>query len=284
MHLTNEFVKKLKYNFIATALVLAAALIAVALISPAAGAESAAETEVNVQITGSTAPKLEVDSFTTTVSAMPIIITGLGDNLTQVQVYINGVMTEIIPLAVGNQAFNYNLNLSYGHYTVKLVGISAYTADNPEEQFQIIYQAPTEATDEAAKPSSGDKSISSSTTSNKGFVISDSPASSSDRNSAAKPQKPTKLPGWLVRVMIPLDIINPAQIDEAPRSIWRVIVLIFGLFLLVFAPVATSIYRNIRYRQLGWAKRPLPLFVQRRPNLWLRLVGGVLVVITFMFI
>lgn len=250
-------------------------------LGPIVNAESASN-KVNITISGSPAPNLQVGKISSTSGHSSVTITARVDNLTQVQIYVDGIYSTTVPLTVHDTFFSYDLILSEGIHTVKLVGISAYTSTYPEIEMTVEHRAPTTPgvidEDGEEKPDTPKSQISSRTQGG-GIVVGESP-----EGVETSKQPVIKLPKWAMDVLLTFDVVDPGRTSDTPRMIWRLTLITIGLFIVILARPALAIYRYIRYKVFGWHKRPLPLFLRKRPLFWLRVFGILLVLIVFMYI
>ena len=240
----------------------------------------AVDSQVSVDVDGSTAPDLQLDGSTSIVSSMPIILTGRVGNLTQIQVYVDGIYTETVPLTPSDTSFSYRLWISEGVRVVKFVGISAYTSTNVEQEVTVTYRVPP--VDAQPGATNQDALNSSSSSRNNGIIIGgnvDQPVPS-----PARPGPGIQTPTWIVRLLVPLDVINPARVEETPRTLWRIMLFTLGLPLLLFASSVLHISRSIHVARFGPAKRVIPLFFRKTPLRWLRLAGAVLLILAFLWV
>lgn len=245
----------------------------------------AVDAQVNVAIAGSTAPDMQLEGSTSVVSSMPIILTGRVSNLTQVRVLVDGIYTATIPLTPSDTSFSYSLWVSAGAHIVKFIGISAYTSTNVEQVVSVNY-APPPSTDTGSSGggSQNPSTINSGSSSHtNGIII----GNSSGEDIPTPPSSPNGIPSvpqWIIQLLVPLDLVNPARVDETSHTLGRFFLFGFGLALLVLTRPILLLYHYVRYRLVGWRKRPLPLFLRRSPLLSLRIIGALLLVAAFFWL
>lgn len=236
----------------------------------------ATDTTVQAALNGSPAPDLQLNlSSPATVAVMPVVVHGTVANLTQVQIYVDGNYSSTIPLTPSATSFDYSLNLNEGTHTVQFVGISAYTSSNPSVTVTIIYTPPV-----VPPPGGSSGTPSGGTSGSTGVTI----------GGAAVPdlQAPNLLtipmPGWLYKTLVFFDIINPNKPSDTSIMFWRFLLLMIGLFFVVFARLVLASYRKVRYDWLRWNKHPLTYILRRAPLFWIRLLGLMIIVYVFLFL
>ena len=275
----SSVIKNKVAHFLQHLLLAVACLCAAILLTKSPAGAVSGDTMINMSVTGSTAPSLVIAKTTSISTAMPVIIAGKVDNLTQIRVFIDGIFVATIPLGASDMEFSYALNVSVGLHTVKFVGISKYTSDNPEIEIKVNYRLPDQPSGVSTDTTAKRPTDSSNQASGGGVSI----GGQGSGGSPDKPQKPMyQLPTWLVQILVPLDVINPARIDETPKTLWRLVVLSAGLFLLVFTPLALTTYRRLRRTALGLNQRLAPIFLRRRPQFWTRVIGIGLLILVFL--
>ena len=71
-----------------------------------------------------------------------IVISGSIHNITQIMVYIDGVLYSTIPAAANQGTYSITLMLDPGKRTIKLVGVDAYSAAQVEQLVNVNYVPP----------------------------------------------------------------------------------------------------------------------------------------------
>ncbi len=236
----------------------------------------ATDTIVQAALNGSPAPDLQITlASPVTVANMPLLVTGTISNLNQIQVYVDGNYSSMIPLTPATTTFSYSLNLNSGTHTVQFIGISAYTSTNPSVTISVIYTPPVTppAGGSSGTPSGGGSGSNGVTIG--GAAVSDL-------------QTPNLLtipmPDWMYKTLVFFDIINPNKPSDTSTMFGRFLLLMIGLFFVVFARLVLASYRKIRYDWLRWNKRPLTYILRRAPLFWIRLIGLVIIVYVFLFL
>ena len=244
----------------------------------------ATDSAINVGVSGSPAPSLYISnpSSPVNVTSMPLNVDGVVNNLTQVQVYVDGAYSLTIPLTVTSEDFSYSLNLNEGDHSVKFVGISAYTSENPEVTITVSYKLPVvEPPNPPNNGSGGGKTPSQPGSSdNGGVVIGGAPIDSTDGSGMAG----VVMPQWLYRSLVFFDIINPNKVTDTGTMFGRFVLLLVALFLIIFARPTLWLYRYLRYDVLRLNKRPLTYILRRYPLFWIRSIGVVIAALVFIYL
>lgn len=242
-------------------------------------AYATADTSVQVVVnSGNVVPALAVNGggSTVTTEAMPLKLQGTLTAVSQIQVYVDGIFSVTIPIAIGETSFSYDLVIPGGSHTIKLVGITPFANISPSDSLTVVYQPPTQTP--ASNPSGSGSVI---TTTGGGAVITSTPSSSSVSLQA---QASSGLPGWLYNSLLTLDLVRPGQTKAATADIQRFSFISFGLLFTVFSRPVLASYRWIRYRWLGWRKHPLPDGLRRHPIGYIRATGLSLIAFVFLLL
>lgn len=72
-----------------------------------------------------------------------LVISGSIHNVTQIMVYIDGVLYTTVPTTTNQGSYSIALSLDPGQHTIKIVGIDAYTATQVEQLFTVKYVPPS---------------------------------------------------------------------------------------------------------------------------------------------
>lgn len=235
------------------------------------GTAYAADTSVNVNITGSTAPSLAVENPVPKSVKNPFfVIRARVTALTQVQIYMDGDYVTTVPLTPDETSFEYTLSLTGGTHDVTLIGIGAYGGENQTTAFSIAY-TPESPSPSATTPSGKSGMVGSPLG---GVIVGGSSLPSFEIPTWAK------LPGVnkLYEALVFADIVNPYRPDDTPLMLLRCGLAMLGLVLIAFARPVLASYRRARYGWLGWHKRPLPNLIRHHPLRTLRIVGVLLFV------
>ena len=213
------------------------------------------------------------------VEAMPVEITGIVKDLSQIQVYVDNVFAVTIPLDQGATTFSHNLIIPQGPHSVKFVGITPFANVNPTESIVITYTPVVSGT---TQPSD-----SSSVSPQKGGAVISRSGMSTTAMAAdyTQPSYATAMPSWLYSGLLALDIArsDDSNGSEVIKTLQRIVVVGISLLFIMFARPTLSFYRLIRYKWLGFNKRPLPSMVRKRPLLFIRSSGLLLFFSVLMF-
>lgn len=239
---------------------------------------SATSTIVQVGLSGSPASDIQLVGVTSplTVTDMPLVINGTTTNLTQVQVYVDGFYSATIPLTPSTTTFSYSLNLNSGSHTVQFLGISASGGTNPSVTITVVY------TPSVMPPTGGGGSSGSGTTTPNasGVTI----GGQLVPQVGGQNQLIVPIPGWFYSALVFFDILNPNSPGDMSVMVWRFLLILLGLFLVVFARPTLAFYRWLRYRVLYWNKHPLGRVLRDHPLFWIRLVGSIVIILVFILL
>lgn len=74
------------------------------------------------------------------VSSMPLTISGTVNNVTQIDITVDGNYSSTVPLSAGQTAYSTQVSLTAGTHTIKLTGNDVCGVQNPERTIVITYQ------------------------------------------------------------------------------------------------------------------------------------------------
>lgn len=237
----------------------------------------ATDSSINVGVSGSPAPALDVTNVSSPVTAttMPLAINGTVSSLTQIQIYVDGAYSSTIPLTPDATSFSYSLNLNQGTHSVEFLGISAYTTTNPSVTLSITYTPASSGggttnppSDSGGKPSGPD-----------GVVIGGEPVENGNNSGISG----VDLPNWLYQPLVFFDIINPSRATDTSSMLGRFVWVVVALFLIIFARPTLYLYRKVRYDWLHLDKRPLLYILRQHPLFWIRTLGVAIVIAVFIW-
>lgn len=267
MHLSVKSVsKKLQKN----SKLLLASFLAAALVSGGVPLFAAhAEDKVHV-VVGESALTLTNVTSPLRVTSTPYAITGKIRSLNQVQVYVDDVLADTIPLTLSDTELNYSLNVDPGEHEVRFVGISP-SGTNPSVTVAVAYDAPTTP----GTPSNPLPTGSSGT------------GGQSVQNSNTVPESRPLLESFnelFDKGIVALDFAKNGDRSMTPMMVTRFLLLLAGLIALVFAPWILGIYRTIRYKWLGLRKGKLPKTLRRHPLAYIRWTGVALILFVLLLL
>lgn len=130
---------------------LAAVVVAIGLGVQAAPAVFAVDEAVTVTVRDGLPSTIAVDQLPQSgvIQHSSITLQGTIHNVTQIMVYIDGVLYSTVPTTIGQSAYHIVVLLDPGQHVIKLLGIDAYTASQVETTLTVKYVPP----DNTASPS-----------------------------------------------------------------------------------------------------------------------------------
>lgn len=228
---------------------------------PVAAADSTVRVEIDAGVPV-LIPNLPTDRMTI-VTNSTLRLTGSARHLSQIRVYVDDVAAGVVSLSVGATSFSVDIPLTTGPHTIRLVGVSLLGSDTPIVTMQVIYTPAPDAAPGGASPS--DKPAINI---GAGEQL---PAQATDTSSRAV------VPEWLQNGLVAIDFARSDTRGGDAVMLCRFLLILAGLIMVVFAEPTRAFYRHVRYRLLGWRRRPLPVGV-RRHSLFLLRLGGVLLI------
>lgn len=241
-------------------------------------------TSVNTKVdNGDVHPALSLtDTGPLSVTTMPLELSGVVQDISQIQVYVDNVFSVTVPLSAGATSFSASLVVPAGTHTLKLVGISPFADVSPEATASVTYTPPHTPTDNSGDTSSGsgqDSNANSGSSSSGGAIISHDGSAST---TYVTPAQTTALPSWLYSGLLAVDIARPGDSDgEIMKMLQRFVILVPGLFLLVFARPALYGWYTLRYKWFGLKTCKLSKHSHHAPLLHFRVIGLVLILAVF---
>jgi hypothetical protein len=83
-------------------------------------------------------------SSDSTVSDIPVTLSGSVDQASQIEVYVDDVFNDVIPLSTGQSSFSGSVSLTSGTHTIKVVAINVCPGPNGTASSVVTYAPPTE--------------------------------------------------------------------------------------------------------------------------------------------
>ncbi len=206
-----------------------------------------------------------------------VTLTGTVYRLTQVQLYLNDNYVATVPLDSGATTFTTEVYLYQGTNSVKLVGIDFCSPANPEATWTMIYAPGAQPTVQPKPPGTLPRPVQ---------AVVDSSAYLQEQVDVASQTTPAQsFSGALYEALVALDIApKNAPQEQMNRMLLRMVLIVTGTALLLFASPFISLYHWVRYKILQWNIHALPELIHHHATFVLRIVGIILITIPFLFL
>ncbi len=206
-----------------------------------------------------------------------VTLTGTVYRLTQIQVYLNDDYVSTIPLDSGATTFSTDIYIYQGSNIVKLVGIDPCSQTSPEVEWKLIYAPGAQPTVQPKPPGTLPRPFQ---------AVVDSSAYLKEQVDMASQTTPAQsFSGALYEALVALDIApKNAPQEQMNRMLLRMVLIVTGTALLLFASPFISPYHWVRYKILQWNIHALPELIHYHATFVLRIVGIILITIPFLFL
>ena len=238
------------------------------------------QTTVN---SGTIHPSLALTGVTSplTVNKMPFKVSGTVDSITQIQVYVDNVLSVTIPLNAGATSFENDLIIPLGSHTIKFVGISPFADISPTETISINYILPP-AGSETVDTAVGSSSETKPSDKWGGATISRGETTSTSTVYMPNEHK-SVLPPWLYSGLLTVDIARPGDSDKQILEMaQRLALIVIGSLLFIFARQVLYAYQQVRFSWFSARSCKLPRRTHRSPTFRFRTFGFLLIISVFL--